>query len=68
MQVKEKHGSRKAVIRSQVRGLAVSISVRELNYLIAGKQVNTRGVSKKALIPTGERKRFAQAYNMEGAA
>lgn len=46
---------------------AVSISVYARDHLIAGKQVNTRG-GKKVLIPKGERKRFAQAYNMEGAA
>jgi hypothetical protein len=39
----------------------LSISVRSLDYLIAGKQLNTRRIGKKVLIPHGELIRFARA-------
>jgi hypothetical protein len=39
----------------------LSISVRSLDYLIAGKQLGTRRIGKKVLIPHGELVRFARA-------
>jgi hypothetical protein len=40
---------------------ALSISVRSLDYLIANKQLNTRKLGKKIMIPYGELSRFARA-------
>ena len=39
----------------------LSISVRSLDYLIAGKQLATRRLGKKVLIPHGELVRFSRA-------
>ncbi len=43
----------------------LSISVRSLDYLIAGKQLETRRIGKKVLIPHGSLTRFAQANHYE---
>jgi hypothetical protein len=40
---------------------ALSISVRSLDYLIANKQLNTRKLGKKIMIPHAELVRFARA-------
>jgi excisionase family DNA binding protein len=37
----------------------LSISVRALDYLIASKQINTRRIGRKVLIPHSELVRFA---------
>lgn len=39
----------------------LSISVRSLDYLIAGRQLGTRRIGKKVLVPCGELVRFAAA-------
>ena len=39
----------------------LSISVRSLDYLISGKQLATRRIGKKVLIPHAELTRFASA-------
>ncbi len=39
--------------------LQFSISIRSLDYLIAGKQLATRRIGKKVLVPHGELVRFA---------
>jgi excisionase family DNA binding protein len=38
----------------------LSISVRSIDYLIAGKELETRRIGKKVLIPHGSLSRFAQ--------
>ncbi len=43
----------------------LSISVRSLDYLIAGKQLNTRRIGKKVLISHGELARFSRADHYE---
>ena len=43
----------------------LSISVRSLDYLIAGKQFNTRRIGKKVLIPFGELSRFSQSNHFD---
>lgn len=40
---------------------ALSISIRSLDYLISNKQLNTRKLGKKIMIPYGELSRFARA-------
>ena len=40
---------------------ALSISVRALDYLIAGKQLATRRLGKKVMVPAAELARFARA-------
>ncbi len=40
---------------------ALSISVRALDYLIAGKQLTTRRLGKKVMVPASELSRFARA-------
>jgi hypothetical protein len=40
---------------------ALSISVRALDYLIANKQIATRKLGKKIMIPHGELVRFSRA-------
>jgi hypothetical protein len=39
----------------------LSISVRSLDYLIAGKQLDTRRIGKKVLIPHASLVRYASA-------
>lgn len=46
----------------------LSVSVRSLDYLIAGKQLATRRLGKKVMIPHGELVRFARADHFEIAA
>ncbi len=41
--------------------LQLSISVRSLDYLIAGKRIGTRRIGKKVLIPRSELTRFARS-------
>ena len=41
--------------------LALSISVRSLDYLIAGGQLKTRRIGRKVLVHRSELRRFAQA-------
>ena len=41
--------------------LMLSISIRSLDYLIAGKLLTTRRIGKKVLIPHGELVRFSRA-------
>ena len=43
----------------------LSISVRSLDYLIAGGQLETRRIGKKVLIPHGSLSRFAQANHYD---
>jgi excisionase family DNA binding protein len=43
----------------------LSISVRSLDYLIAAKEIDTRRIGKKVLIPHGALVRFAQANHYE---
>jgi hypothetical protein len=43
----------------------LSISVRSLDYLIAAKQIDTRRIGKKVLIPHGALVRFAQGNHYE---
>lgn len=45
----------------------LSISVRNLDYRIARKELNTRRIGKKVLIPYSELMRFARADNTEFA-
>ena len=40
---------------------ALSISVRALDYLISGKQLATRRLGKKVMVPASELSRFARA-------
>ncbi len=39
--------------------LQLSISIRSLDYLIAGKQLATRRIGKKVLVPHSELVRYA---------
>lgn len=43
----------------------LSISVRSLDYLIAGKRLATRRIGKKVLIPRGELLRFSRSDHPE---
>jgi len=43
----------------------LSISVRSLDYLIAGKQLDTRRIGKKVLIPHASLSRFSQANHYD---
>ena len=43
--------------------LMLSISVRSLDYLIAGRQLETRRSGKKVLIPRAELVRFARGHH-----
>ena len=43
----------------------LSISIRSLDYLIAGKKLGTRRIGKKVLIPRGELLRFSRADHPE---
>jgi len=43
----------------------LSVSVRSLDYLISRKELNTRRVGKKVLVPHGELVRFAAANHYE---
>jgi hypothetical protein len=43
----------------------LSISVRSLDYLISGKELETRRIGKKVLVPHGSLSRFAQANHYE---
>jgi hypothetical protein len=45
--------------------LQLSISVRSLDYLIAGKKLGTRRIGKKVLVPRSELIRFARADHPE---
>ncbi len=45
--------------------LQLSISVRSLDYLIAGKRIGTRRIGKKVLIPRSELTRFARSDHPE---
>lgn len=45
--------------------LQLSISVRSLDYLIAGKRIGTRRIGKKVLIPRSELARFARSDHPE---
>ena len=45
--------------------LQLSISVRSLDYLIAGKKLATRRIGKKVLIPRGELVRFSRGSHHE---
>ena len=40
---------------------ALSISLRSLDYLLAGKQLRFRRIGKKVLVPAAELRRFASA-------
>lgn len=42
----------------------LSVSVRTLDYLISRKELRTRRIGKKVLIPIGELKRFASADHL----
>ncbi len=60
-----------AVIQSRMlydrktAALQLSISVRSLDYLIAGKQLATRRIGKKVLVPYRELVRYARADHYE---
>ena len=43
----------------------LSISVRSLDYLIAGRELETRRIGKKVLIPHGSLSRFAQGNHYD---
>lgn len=43
----------------------LSISVRALDYLVAGKQLRTRRIGKRVLIPRSELARYAAANHYE---
>jgi hypothetical protein len=43
----------------------LSISVRSLDYLIAGKQLDTRRIGKKVLVPHASLVRYASANHYE---
>jgi hypothetical protein len=43
----------------------LSISVRSLDYLIAGKQLDTRRIGKKVLIPHASLVRYASANHYD---
>jgi hypothetical protein len=43
----------------------LSISIRSLDYLIAGKQLDTRRLGKKVMIPHRELVRFASGNHYE---
>ena len=45
--------------------LQLSISVRSLDYLIAGKRLGTRRIGKKVLIPRSELTRFVRSDHPE---
>ncbi len=46
----------------------LSISIRSLDYLIANKELNTRRIGKKVLIPHGELVRYANANHYDSVA
>lgn len=46
----------------------LSISVRSLDYLIAGKELETRRIGKKVLIPHGSLVRYSQGNHYESPA
>jgi hypothetical protein len=43
----------------------LSISVRSLDYLVAARELETRRIGKKVLIPHGSLSRFAQGNHYE---
>jgi hypothetical protein len=43
----------------------LSVSVRTIDYLIAGRQLETRRIGKKVLIPHRELVRFANANHYD---
>lgn len=43
----------------------LSISVRSLDYLIAGKQLDTRRIGKKVLVPHASLVRYASANHYQ---
>ncbi len=45
--------------------MQLSISVRSLDYLIAGKQLDTRRIGKKVLVPHASLVRFAQGNHYD---
>jgi hypothetical protein len=45
--------------------VALSISVRSLDYLLARRTFATRRIGRKVLIPAGELRKFAQADYFE---
>jgi len=46
----------------------LSISVRSLDYLIAGRELETRRIGKKVLIPHGSLVRYSQGNHPESPA
>lgn len=50
----------KLLFDRKAAAFALSISVRSLDYLIAGQQLKTRRIGKKVLVHRSELRRFAQ--------
>lgn len=61
-------GERRMLYDRREAARQLSISVRSLDYLIAGKKLATRRVGKKVLIPHAELVRFARADHFDGVA
>jgi len=53
--------SNPSVVRPQVGSPSTFHLVRSLDYLIAGRELETRRIGKKVLIPHGALSRFSQA-------
>lgn len=59
---KEKNGKVEKLLYSRKdAAFALSLSMRSIDYLIAGKQLLTRRIGNRILIPADEIRRFARA-------
>lgn len=57
-------GMEKILFDRKTAALALSISVRSLDYLISGGQLKTKRMGRKILIHSSELKRFAQSDHL----
>jgi excisionase family DNA binding protein len=51
----------KLLLTKETAANALSISLRSLDYLIANKQIPTRQIGRRVLVPVGALKRYALA-------
>lgn len=64
-EISEKNAGPRLLYSRNEAARQLSISVRSLDYLIAGKRLGTRRIGSKILIPHGELVRFALADHFE---
>lgn len=55
----------KLLLTKEAAAEALSISLRSLDYLIADKEIPTRRIGRRVLIPMGALKRYALADHTE---